>query len=179
MSRWRWLALALLVSLAVGVPQDLAEARKAPQNEAHRLILAMAASPLLSQVPANDVVDRADAPWLTVGFVRNAVRDNKVPTDSSLSTDDRIVGEIRLSLQQSKRSIRARCKTLSQPTEQYLAPGDSVGFRGGPLQVTKVVDGRPRGAVVYQADSGGRLTARVAIDVRLAPDTGAAVQLCR
>jgi hypothetical protein len=178
-SRWRWLAPALLVSLVVGVPHNLAEARKAPGEEAqHRLVLAMAASPLLSRVPAKDLVDRANAPLLTAGFVRRAVRADKVPADSSLWTDDRIVGEIRLSLQQSTRPSSPRCETLSQPIEQHLGSGDVVDFRGGRLQVTKVVDGKPRGAVVYQVEYGARLTARLAIDVQLAPATRTAVQLC-
>jgi hypothetical protein len=135
--RWPAVGLAALALLVLGVPANLRTtvdyAEVNPLTLGQRdLVLSLAHSARVTEVPAGVRPFPDDAPDVTAGWLRDNVDRGVIPEpDAPPNAQLQAVIELRLGLHQVPRPDDAPpCRPVSGPVERTLERGDSVDFDG-------------------------------------------------
>jgi hypothetical protein len=134
-------AIALAV-LLVGVPGNLSAASDFGRHQARitkptrDTLLTIARLPREGRSPADLEPDPINAPWVTLGWIRDGVRSGRIPAldhpaDAILLASDRL----RLSLMQIETPRRASCPALTAPVDRRLRRDDRLRIGNGAVSV--------------------------------------------
>jgi hypothetical protein len=129
----------------VGMPANLGKTTDSFPPEQYfaayqRMVRALPRLELASNVPQSVRPELINAPWMTVGWLRQEAKAGSIPKPSrAASSLEAFTYRLRLGLQQIDGTPGASCTPLRAPVEQRLKKGDSVIVRG-PVQVSLVDD---------------------------------------
>ena len=136
LARWkRVLAPAVIVLLLVGIPGNLSRTTSqflpAQYFSRHRqMLLSVARSPLARRVPRSLRPDPLGAPPLTIGWLLDSVRSDRLPSAQPSTPRDEATNRLRLSLEELDGSDGRKCQALPGPTDRRLQPHQSLVVHG-------------------------------------------------
>jgi hypothetical protein len=174
--QWRVLTLPILALFVIGIPgniQDLVDATRGYSAAYHRayreLILSAPRVPIAGELPRTVRPDPVLAPWVTLGWLRDGVSDDRLPDPGPLAPTAEADATLRLALRQPG-SGAGECRPLDGPTRLDLQRGQSIGVEGGMSIVYFDGNGSSRPLRVPPA-SGARFVDVLAgpLDVRVTP----------
>jgi hypothetical protein len=133
--RWRVLAPVVVLLLLVGVPGNIAKigdnvGPAARYREQRRVISALPGLANARAVPRSLHPTPSFAAEVTVGWLLDAQRDGRIPTERPASARERATDRLRLSLGQVDGIHDASCTPLRGTVTRRLAPGESFGVVG-------------------------------------------------
>ena len=134
--RWRASAFVVVVLLLIGIPGNIRQtgtnfpARKTFEAS-EQLMRTLPRLPLAARVPRNVRPELVNAPWVTVGWLRDAAGSGRLPAASRPPTRGELATyEVRLSIDQQDGGTATSCQPLTQPVDFDFTPGQSFVVRG-------------------------------------------------
>jgi hypothetical protein len=175
--RQRVLVVAGVALLLVGIPGnirtlvDTMRERAPSQQDARRLVLALAYTPRAKRVPraVEPVQERPDR-FVTVGWLLDGARSGRIPNPGRLSRRELSVNTFRLSIAQTNGAHPPQqCQLLLEPVTAALRKGETIRFRDHALRVTALPANTGAGtSLTYRPENGDRLVVVIGrLDVRL------------
>jgi hypothetical protein len=168
-SRWQFAAPFLALLLLVGVPGNIGTLHDYTRRQAalfrvtRQTVLALPKAPLASRVPPDvrPLPENADTARVTIGWLRSAARQGKVPDGGTVAP--RVAEEIafRLSILQYNAPDPAPtdCHVVMTSESRILRQGETLVFRNGAvrLSTTRTPRSHPV-SLAYSTYSGDHLT---------------------
>jgi hypothetical protein len=134
--RWRVLGPVVVALLLVGIPGNLDATSDnfAPEryfDAYEHTFRTLPRMDLAKEVPRDVRPELVNAPWVTVGWLRDMARQGRIPRPERPSTpQETATHELRLSLQQLDEADPSGCEALPAPVERELDVGDELAVRG-------------------------------------------------
>jgi hypothetical protein len=133
--RWRVAAPAVVALLLIGVPGNIGKigdnvAPAERYREQRRVISTLPALANARDTPRSLHPTPSFAAEVTVGWLLDAQRDGRIPTERPASARERATDRLRLSIEQLDGSHAASCTPLRGTVTRRLAPGASFGIVG-------------------------------------------------
>jgi hypothetical protein len=146
MRRWRYSVAAFACLLAVSLVGNI---RNFPTDAANReqvaygsYLLTLPRLPMASQIPNSVRPDLVRAPWVTMGWLRSAVKSGRAPVPGSVDPVDAAGWEVKLALRREQgHSPTSSCQQVAGPTDVRLARGASIKAPAGVDIVYTAADG--------------------------------------
>jgi spore maturation protein SpmB len=180
--RWPTATAAVVLLPLLGIPGNIAAADTpipyiVPSRD---LILTLPRVPIAAEAPADAVPGIRYAPVnYTIGFLRDAAADGKLPRPDAL--DPSLVAEatIQIALGQLGDDPSKPCRPIGTPLDLVLQPGDQIRLGPKPVPITVITDAGPQTATVDPA-YGGTLEAQVPnLHITAPPGAADQLELCR
>jgi hypothetical protein len=152
--RWHWLGPLLLASLLVGIPHNVALTVDYPRGLApagpvtpaiEQAVLGRDIEPLLLALPRLPLAETAPPdlqpypntlPTITLGWLRIAAAEGKLPEPGTIGEETRALGELMLSIVQTDRpGPTTACARITKSQPRRLDKGDVLFIAGGVLLV--------------------------------------------
>jgi hypothetical protein len=133
--------------LLIGVPGNVANVRHRAHRDAPRaattrqLMLSLPRLPLARHVPQDLRPEPNLSSQVTVGWLRRALAEGRLPSSRPPGPAKLLSFELRLSLMELDEKSKYPCRALSTPTVLRLEPGDKIGLGTGTVGVSLVSGG--------------------------------------
>jgi hypothetical protein len=185
--RSRWAIPIVSIILLAGIPGNIAEISTRNTFEEALLrgepdyVRSLAHVAGTSDLPGRLEPDRAKLPGVTLGWLRQAVRHDKIELVRPVTDSEVAVARTRFLLAQETRPDDPKgCRTLDGPKRIELDAGDAIRFDDGQLLVRLVTDDTPGPDTSFRSIFGTALVAQrpIAVEVR-PPALPPGVELCR
>jgi hypothetical protein len=150
--RWRSLAPVMFGLLLLPIPLNAAEFRSSERHaderawaEAEQVLLAMAESPELDEVPLTDWsgFGLLAAPPVTNRWLSDARDGGKLPLADPVGPDTRAQARLRLAIAQVGGAPPGQCTTYTEPLDLAPGRGDQFGIEGR----VAIAERRPDGTI--------------------------------
>jgi hypothetical protein len=173
--RWRVLAPVAVAVFVVGLPANVnalthyAHANTTPSQRTKRLVETLPATPIARTVPRSvKPLLEFPKPFVTIGWLLDAVHSGRLPTLASLSPAELRVNSFRLSiLQTSTRAPLRACHAVVGSERVTLPRGASIGIQAWPLHVAAALESPEAGASLYYNPGNGNRLVSVAGTLQL------------
>jgi hypothetical protein len=139
---WRWLLPFAMALFLVAIPHNIRAGRQsetlAPLYAAtKRMVEVVPRTPKARRTPPQLQPDPYSAPDLTVGWLRSAFDDNKLPSAGKIKPKELAAANFRLSFlqQDSRLPAKADCRVPLRPVVARFRRGDVMYVGRGPLAV--------------------------------------------
>jgi hypothetical protein len=141
--RWRLLTPLVVLAVLLGLPGNLRKLSDFHQGAAARdaartYILAAPRLPPAASLPRSIQPDAFHAPGLTLGWLIDGVRSDRVPPPEPMSAKDRTTEILRLALRPTTAGRTGSCAAIRGPTQLVLRRGEAVSVARGTVEVVYV-----------------------------------------
>jgi hypothetical protein len=155
--RWRAtvvpLALLLLLSVVGNIRSFPTDAANRRQIAFGSYLLTLPRLPAAAQVPDAVHPDVTRAPWVTLGWLREAAASGRAPVPGHVDPADAEVWELGLVLRRQLGHHSASCQPVSSPAQVRLERGGSIKSPGSLDVVYTDQSGAATGPITFSADS--------------------------
>jgi hypothetical protein len=141
-TRWRPLLVVAIAFFVVGIPgnvralSDGVDALTKIQQPFKQMMLALPRDPLARTAPRALHPENGTAPQVTIGWLRDGVRQGRLPPPTRITAQTAATVRFRLSFFQSRgKAPAAPCRTFVQPVTVALRAGDVLGVYRRPLSI--------------------------------------------
>jgi hypothetical protein len=184
--RWQFAFVPLALLLVAGVPGNISVAsdparyggtifRGNPQ-----FVESLAVSGTAAHVPQTLQPDRFLMTGVTIGWLRRARREGKLPDPDRVDRRTEALVHLRLALAQVGRAdTRRTCRTVHGPQDVRLRRNDVIRFSGPRLPVQLLASGKPAPPTTFLRSAGDTLVVAVAgAHLRFVPQPGSRLRIC-